>query len=75
MGNVSTVVPAIHPSISIAPMDVLIHSPEFAVAAGSDAGHRGLVDAAKAMAMTAADLLADERNMQSVKEGFSTQKA
>jgi len=75
MGNVSTVVPAIHPSISIAPMDVLIHSPEFAVAAASDVGHQGLIDAAKAMAMTAADLLADERNMEAVKDGFSTPQA
>jgi amidohydrolase len=57
MGNVSQVVPSIHPAIAIAPRDVLIHTPEFAAAAVSDAGHNGLLDAAKAMAMTVADIL------------------
>ena len=57
MGNVSQVVPSIHPTIAIAPGDVLIHTPEFAAATVSDAGHNGLLDAAKAMAMTVADIL------------------
>ena len=57
MGNVSQVVPSIHPTIAIAPGDVLIHTPEFAAAAASEAGHNGLLDAAKAMAMTVADIL------------------
>ncbi|MGB5924748.1 MAG: M20 family metallopeptidase [Dehalococcoidia bacterium] len=57
MGNVSQVVPSIHPTIAIAPGGVLIHTPEFATAAASDAGHNGLLDAAKAMAMTVADIL------------------
>ena len=57
MGNVSQVVPSIHPTIAIAPGGVLIHTPEFAAAAASDAGHNGLLDAAKAMAMTVADIL------------------
>jgi amidohydrolase len=70
MGNVSTVVPAIHPSVSIAPMDVLIHTPEFAVAAASERGHQGLINAAKAMAMTAADLLLNSAMMERVKREF-----
>jgi len=57
MGNVSQVVPSIHPTIAIAPREVLIHTPEFAAAAVSEAGHNGLLDAAKAMAMTVADIL------------------
>ena len=57
MGNVSQVVPSIHPTVAIAPREVLIHTPEFAAAAASDAGHNGLLDAAKAMAMTVADIL------------------
>ncbi|MBI5284949.1 MAG: M20 family metallopeptidase [Chloroflexi bacterium] len=59
MGNVSKVVPAIHPSIAIAPGDVNSHSPEFAEYAASDAGHRAVIDGAKALAMTAIDILAD----------------
>jgi amidohydrolase len=57
MGNVSQVVPSIHPTIAIASPEALIHTPEFASAAASEAGHEGLVDAAKAMAMTVADIL------------------
>jgi amidohydrolase len=57
MGNVSQVVPSIHPTIAIAPIKVVIHTPDFAAAAASQAGHQGLMDAAKAMAMTVADIL------------------
>ncbi len=57
MGNVSAVVPALHPSLAIAPPEVPGHSPAFAEYAGSPAGQEGLVQAAKAMAMTAVDLL------------------
>jgi metal-dependent amidase/aminoacylase/carboxypeptidase family protein len=57
MGNVSQLVPSIHPTIAIASPDVFIHTPEFAAAATSEAGHEGLVDAAKAMAMTVLDIL------------------
>jgi len=57
MGNVSQVVPSIHPAIAIASHEVLIHTPEFAAAAASEAGHNALLDAAKAMAMTVADIL------------------
>ena len=57
MGNVSQVVPSIHPMIAIASPEVLIHTQEFAYAAASETGHEGLTDAAKAMAMTVADIL------------------
>jgi len=57
MGNVSQVVPSIHPTIAIASPEVFIHTQEFASAAASEAGHEGLMDAAKAMAMTVSDIL------------------
>ncbi|MFW6118643.1 MAG: M20 family metallopeptidase, partial [Chloroflexota bacterium] len=57
MGNVSQVVPSIHPTIAIASPEVFIHTQEFASAAASEAGHEGFMDAAKAMAMTVADIL------------------
>jgi amidohydrolase len=57
MGNVSQLVPSIHPTIAIASPEVLIHTPEFATAAASEAGHEGLMDAAEAMAMTVLDIL------------------
>jgi len=57
MGNVSQVVPGIHATIAIAPIEAMIHTPEFAAAAISQAGHKGLLDAAKAMATTVVDIL------------------
>ncbi|MGD0765282.1 MAG: M20 family metallopeptidase [Dehalococcoidia bacterium] len=59
MGNVSLLLPAIHPSIAIAPPGMSIHTSDFARIAGSEEGHRGLLDAAKALAMTAVDVLVD----------------
>lgn len=57
MGNVSQVTPSIHPTIAIAPPEIHIHTQEFASAATSEAGHKGLMDAAKAMSMTVVDIL------------------
>jgi len=74
MANVSQVVPSIHPVVSIAPKDVLGHSPRFAEAAASEAGIRGLVDAAKALAMTVVDLVANSDIVSEVKGEFERQK-
>jgi metal-dependent amidase/aminoacylase/carboxypeptidase family protein len=70
MGNVSQLVPGIHPEVAIAPREVVIHSPEFALAAASDAGSRGLLDAAKALAMTVADLVSHPETVSKIKEEF-----
>jgi amidohydrolase len=70
MGNVSVLVPAIHPTVAIAPPDVSIHTPEFRDVAASEAGHRGLLDSAKAMAMTAADVLLDADLRRRIEEEF-----
>ncbi len=71
MGNVSQVVPALHPYIAIAPDTVGGHTVEFREAAASPAGHRGLILAAKVMAMTAVDLLAEPENLARAKEAFA----
>jgi hypothetical protein len=44
---------------------------DFAVAAASEAGHEGLLDAAKALAMTVADLLGEPEALAKVKEDFA----
>ncbi|MFW6125586.1 MAG: M20 family metallopeptidase [Chloroflexota bacterium] len=75
VGNVSTVVPTIHPVVAIAPQHVTPHTPGFAEAAASEEGHRGLLDGAKAMAMTVVDLIAQPEAMQRVKDEFAAQKA
>jgi amidohydrolase len=74
MGNVSQLVPSIHPEVAIAPVGVSVHSPEFALAAASESGSRGLLDAAKAMAMTVVDLVANPEVMTKVKEEFKPEK-
>ncbi len=71
MGNVSQIAPAIHPSIAIAPRDVPIHTVEFRELAASEAGHQGLLDAAKALAMTAIDVLVDADLRQRIREEFT----
>jgi len=70
MGNVSQIVPAIHPMIAIAPRNVTIHSEEFARAAASDTGMKGLRDGAVAVAMTVTDLLSRPDVLAAVKEEF-----
>ncbi len=70
MGNVSHIVPSVHPTIAIAPVGVQGHSPEFAQAAASEAGVKGLLDGAKAMAMTAVDLLTNPDLLGRVQQEF-----
>ena len=59
MGNVSQIIPGIHPAIAVAPYDIPIHTTDFREFAASESGHAGLVDSAKALAMTAVDVLVD----------------
>jgi metal-dependent amidase/aminoacylase/carboxypeptidase family protein len=56
MGNVSHRVPSIHPMLAVSTPEISIHSPEFTAFAGSEAGDRAVLDGAKSMAMTIADL-------------------
>jgi amidohydrolase len=72
MGNVSQVIPAIHPFVAIVSPDVLLHSADFAVAAASESGHNGLLDAAKALAMTVVDLISEPQALAGVKNEFSS---
>jgi metal-dependent amidase/aminoacylase/carboxypeptidase family protein len=59
IGNVSQVLPAIQPMVQIAPHGTPIHSRAFEAAAVSALARQGMCQAARAMAMTTYDLLAD----------------
>ena len=59
MGNVSHLVPSIHPMLAAAPPKVVIHHPDFARWAGSEMGDQAALDGAKSLALTAADFLLD----------------
>lgn len=71
VGNVSTLVPTIHPEVAIVKPGVSLHSVEFRDAAVSSEGNRGLLDGAKALAMTTVDLLADRKLVSKIKKEFS----
>jgi amidohydrolase len=70
VGNVSRLVPTIQPMVGIAPDDVLIHSTQFCATAATGKALEIMLDAGRAMAMTAADLLADPQLLAGVKAEF-----
>jgi len=70
MGNVSQLVPSIHPGVAIVSPEVVNHSPEFALAAASEAGIQGMLDGAKALAMTVVDLIASPEIVTKAKQEF-----
>ena len=71
MGNVSYLVPSIHPMIQVAPRGVPIHSPEFTGYAGGEEGDRAVIDGAKALAMTVVDLWTDAAVLAAAQEEFA----
>ena len=56
MGNVSLVLPAIHPAIGISSLPAVNHQPEFAAASATPAAEQALYDGALALAWTAIDM-------------------
>jgi metal-dependent amidase/aminoacylase/carboxypeptidase family protein len=70
MGDVSHVVPSIHPMISVAPRGVAIHTAEFATHARSARGDTAVVDGAVALADTIVDLWTDPALLSGAQEEF-----
>lgn len=75
MGNVSKLVPSIHPMIAIAPPTVSLHSKEFAEYAASESGNQGVIDGAKALAMTAIDVLCQPDLRAAMEASFQAEMA
>jgi len=75
VGNVSQAVPTIQPMLQISPREVTCHMAAFAEAAISDVAHRVMLSAAKAMAMTAVDLLAEPSTLARVAAEFRGQSS
>lgn len=71
MGNVSYVVPSIHPMIKVAPDDVAIHTPDFAEYARGPSGDAAVIDGAKALAMTALDCWMDDAVLPAIRTEFA----
>lgn len=74
MGNVSHVVPSIHPKFHIGTM-VSNHSAAFTVAAGDIKAQGYTLNIAKALAMTAIDIYTDKQLLQQVKTDFQKDTA
>lgn len=70
MGNVSHILPSIHPSVAISPEGIGGHTREFMESAASESGHRGLMLGVKATALTAVDLFTDADLMARMMEAF-----
>ena len=68
IGNVSIKIPAIHDYLSIAPEGVNSHHPDFAKAALSPRADEVCIKAAKGLAMTAVDILAEEKFRKEINE-------
>jgi len=74
-GNVSRRVPGIEARIGITEqIDVPGHSIEFREAAGSDRGRQAMLNAAKSLAMTAIDLLAEPENLRRARAVFEADR-
>ncbi|WP_404462512.1 M20 family metallopeptidase [Sutcliffiella horikoshii] len=70
MGNVSLVVPSIHPYIKICNELYSCHTTEFRDAALSEQGKEAMILGAKAMASTAYELLTKQELLKKIKEEF-----
>jgi metal-dependent amidase/aminoacylase/carboxypeptidase family protein len=71
VGNVSQVIPCIQPLMKIAPDGTPIHSRDFEAAAVTPLAREGTLKAAKVMARTTYDLLADPALLAKAKQEFA----
>ena len=74
-GDVSWVVPGIHSYCSIGESSLVGHTPEFTQAAGSEQGHEAAILSAKALAMTAVDILTNSTFSNHMQEEFQKYRA
>jgi metal-dependent amidase/aminoacylase/carboxypeptidase family protein len=70
-GNVSWSVPTLQPQMAMTARDVPPHSHEFHAASIGPAAEACILDSAKAMAMTAIDLIADPALLEAVRVEFA----
>ena len=74
VADVSWIVPTIHLSVTTAPVDAPWHAWPVVACAGMSIGHKGLVYAAKALAATGLDLMADPAAMSAVRQDFEQRR-
>lgn len=74
-GNISQVVPTIHPYIKIGEANLIPHTVPFREAAASARGDQALITGAKALALTALRLITDADTLAQIKAEFNDRKA
>jgi metal-dependent amidase/aminoacylase/carboxypeptidase family protein len=74
MGNVMQVLPAIHPYVAIAQEAIPGHSIAFRDHAGTSEAHESSLIAAKALALTAIDVLAERSLLQRTRDEFEERR-
>ena len=72
LGNVSHVVPSIHPMVKIAPKGTAIHTVDFEKYAKGKEADKGLLDSAKSLAMTVLDCWKDPSLLKDAKDFFAS---
>jgi hypothetical protein len=75
MGNISYAFPSIHPMLAVAPPGISIHTPEFTAFARGEEGDRAVLDGARSMAMTVADLWLDPTHLEAATASFQDEVA
>jgi amidohydrolase len=75
MGNISYAFPSIHPMLAVAPAGVSIHTPEFTAFARGEAGDRAVLDGARSMAMTVADLWLEPAHLDAASRSLEEERA
>jgi amidohydrolase len=75
MGNVSHLVPSIHPVLAVSPPDVSIHSAAFTGHAGGPAGDTAALDGARAMAATVVDVWSDPSLLEQARAALDDRTA
>lgn len=70
VGNVSQIVPVIHPFIKICNEDIIPHTTEFTAAANSCQGEEAVILGGKALALVGLELLQNPEKLETIKINF-----
>lgn len=73
VGDVSWIVPTLHMYVTTAPADVPWHAWPVVAASGMSIGHKGMMHAARTLAVTMVDLFQDEHVRRAIREEFARQ--
>ncbi|HJM82292.1 MAG TPA: M20 family metallopeptidase [Nitrospinota bacterium] len=71
IGNLSQVVPTLHPEYAVGDKEDINHSRNFLAAVKTQSGHKAMLEMTKAMAMTVYDLLTNHALLKRTKDNFN----